>query len=158
MKKMFKIAVILVMTCAAFTITSCKKELKPQSKIGEIYFNGVSNSVYYDLPEEQYQISMDGGLIVTYLNFYDENVFEYDNWVQIPRIDAAKVSFEVVYFDGFLQIFAYKFNEGQNSYPFAGPKKFKIKTIAIPAEKKIEFENTGFDYTKASFEELSSKI
>ena len=158
MKKMFKIAILLIMTCAAFTITSCKKELKPQSKIGEIYFNGISNSVYYDLPTEQSQIDLDGGLIVTFLNYYEEFEFESENWVQIPRIDVNKVSFEVVHLGGFLKIIAYKFNEGYNSYPFAGPKTFKIKTIAIPAEKKIEFENTGFDYTKASFEELNSKI
>lgn len=157
MKKMFKITVILVMACAAFTFTSCKKE-KPQSQVGEIHFNGVSNSVYYDLPKEQAQIGMNGGLIVTYLNYYDEAELQDENWVQIPRIDQNKVSFEVVYFDGFLKIVAYKFNEGYYSYPFAGPKTFKIKTIAIPAEKKIEFENIGFDYTKASYEELTLKI
>ena len=157
MKKMFKIAVILVMTCVAFTITSCKKE-KAQSQVGEIYFDGVNNVVNYELPGEQYQICMDGGLIVTYLNYFDEYVFESENWAQIPRIDATKVCFQVVEVGGILQITAYKFNEGINSYPFAGPKTFKIKTIAIPAEKKIEFENTGFDYTKASYEELTLKI
>lgn len=142
MKKMFKLAILLV-TVVAFA--SCKKEkLDYVQHEQTITFKNPKNYEFIDLFDKEGYTS--DAVVLSYI--FPQNG---TGWYQFPYKEGD-IDFTVQYHDGFVVVHA----DGPSTwdiYPFSGDYTCKVKFVFFSKTKAKQLENQKIDLSKLTYED-----